>query len=46
MKNDFDERGIVKAGLAKEVYLRCDIENKLDDLLSDVNDFINRYMGY
>lgn len=45
-KNDLDQYGNVKSGVIKRVYLREDIENKLEEHLSDIKDFINKYMGW
>ncbi len=45
-KNDLDQYGNVKSGVIKRVYLREDIEDKLEEYLSDIKDFINKYMGW
>ncbi len=44
-KKDLDDNGIVKLGLTKEVYLREDVENRLNEYLATIRNVINEYMG-
>ncbi len=44
-KNDLDNHGVVKLGLTKEVYLREDVEHRLNEYLATIRNVINEYMG-
>ena len=43
-KEDLDERGIIKKGKVKTVYLEDDLVNILDRKLEDIMDFVCDYM--
>lgn len=43
-KEDLDERGIIKKGKVKTVYLEDDLINILDRKLEDIMDFVCDYM--
>ena len=43
---DLDKDGYPKPSVKKEIYTSKYIEDKLNECLSDVSDFVNQYMGY